>query len=156
MENLRCYTVIFEHDHDHNTVPSSWGTKFAESVLSEFCFIRIGSSTLDPGLCKPASSWGRSLTGISSSPTPQGTFTRFTGSGDVTITGIGLPLTWRLNFLTPTRCLPVSLGINETDRELSELRTSSSGSSSGDEGRVRVPEDKKHMRKARMRSSDVH
>ena len=62
------------------------------------------------------------------------------------MTGNGLPVTWRLNFLTLTKCLPVSFGINETERELSELRTRSKGSSSFEDGRLRVPRINMSMR----------
>ncbi len=62
----------------------------------------------------------------------------FAGSAAVTMTGNGLPVTWRLFFLTVSKCSPGDLGTNEALRVLSDKTFNLIGSSTSEPGRRKV------------------
>ena len=114
--------------------PSSCGMKGTYRLSSDVFLIGTGSSLVDPGRSKPASSFGRSLAGTFSSDKFVGFPISQAGSGAVIMTENGLPGTGRLRFFTVIKCSPGDFGTNETLRFPSDVTFGSTGSSTFEPG----------------------
>ena len=118
--------------------PSSCGMKGANRLSSDVFLSVMGSSTVDPGRSRPASSLGRSFAGMFSRGIFEGLPISFLGSGAVTITENGLPGIGRFRFLTVIKCSPGDLGTNDTLRLPSDKILGSTGSSTFEPGLFKV------------------